>query len=205
MQIKAARQPLPFHLKGFPCSSVELDVTSDQSIFAARDFVQQQYGQLDVLVNNAGIALDVKEKGAPIRSMIQRTFEVNVFGAAVVTNAFLLLLEKSSNPRIVFTSSTVGSLTQAADFDYPWSKAPIPAYRTSKAAMNMLMLYYAATLREKGFKVNASCPGYIGTNLNSNRGTGSIDDGAINLVRLATLGPDGETGTFSTAQETRAW
>ncbi|KAL2828938.1 hypothetical protein BDW59DRAFT_142542 [Aspergillus cavernicola] len=54
-----------------------------------------------------------------------------------------------------------------------WSKAPIPAYRTSKAALNMLMLYYANPLRDKAFKVNASCPGYIGIDLNDCRGKGT--------------------------------
>ncbi|CRG88791.1 hypothetical protein PISL3812_05826 [Talaromyces islandicus] len=189
-------------------SSLQLDVTSDTSIAAAADLIQQRHGRLDVLVNNAGIALDVKEKGkgTPIRSLMQRTFDVNVFGAAAVTDAFIPLLENAkSTPRIVFTSSSVGSLAHAADLTNPWSKVPIPAYRTSKAALNMLMLSYAAILHDKGFKVNASCPGHIGTDLNDYRGTGSIDDGAVNLARLVTLGEDGETGTFSTAEEVRPW
>lgn len=67
------------------------------------------------------------------------------------------------------------------------------------------MIYYANTLRDRGFKVNASCPGYIGTNLNSYRGTGTIDEGSANLIRLATLGKDGENGTFSTSQGPRPW
>ncbi|OKL61382.1 hypothetical protein UA08_03128 [Talaromyces atroroseus] len=191
--------------EGITVSSLRLDVTSDESISAARSFVQQKYGRLDVLVNNAGVALDLKEKGTPIRELMQRTFDINVFGAAAVTDAFIPLLEKSSNPRLVFTSSSVGSLTRASDLANPWSKAPIPAYRTSKAALNMLMLFYASSLNEKGFKVNASCPGYIGTNLNDHRGTGSIEDGAVNLARLATLEKNGETGTFSTTEEVRPW
>ncbi|EED16151.1 retinol dehydrogenase, putative [Talaromyces stipitatus ATCC 10500] len=186
-------------------SSLQLVVTSDESISSAKNTIEDKYGRLDVLVNNAGITLDVKEKGTPIRSLMQRTFEVNVFGAAAVTEAFIPLLEKSSNPRIVFTSSSVGSLTRASDLTNPWSKTPITTYRTSKPALNMLMLSYAALLHEKGFKVNASCPGYIGTNLNDHRGTGSIDDGAVSLARPVTLRKDGETGTFSTAEEVRPW
>ncbi|KAH8698398.1 putative retinol dehydrogenase [Talaromyces proteolyticus] len=195
------------HAEGFPSlTSVEIDVTSDKSIAAAKELIEQQYGRLDVLVNNAGIALDVKEKGNyPMREMMQRTFDVNVFGAAAATETFLPLLEKSPNPRIVFTSSSVGLLTRTADCSDPWSSAPIPAYRVSKAALNMLMLYYTNQLLQKGFKVNASCPDYIGTNLNSGRGTGTLYQGAENLVRLAVLDKDGVTGTFSTAEETRPW
>lgn len=187
-------------------SALQLDVTSDASIAAAASHIQKTHGRLDVLVNNAGIALDVKEPQASIRSLMQRTFETNVFGAAAVTDAFIPLLEKSTTPRIVFTSSSVGSLTRAADLTNPWSKAPITAYRTSKAALNMLMLSYAVILHDRGFKVNASCPGHIGTDLNDHRGTGSIDDGAVNLARLVTLGEeDGETGTFSTSEGVRPW
>ncbi|KAH8811209.1 putative carbonyl reductase [Xylogone sp. PMI_703] len=191
--------------EGLSVSTVQLDVTSDESIAAAKDFVAKEYGHLDVLINNAGIALDIKEQGSPIREMMQRTFDVNVFGAAVVTDTFLPLLEKSYNPRIVFTSSSVGSLALASDLTNQWSKSPIPAYRTSKAALNMLMLYYNAVLVDKGFKVNASCPGHIGTNLNSYRGKGTLEEGAENIVRLATLGKDGESGTFSTREGPRPW
>ncbi|KAL5366103.1 putative retinol dehydrogenase [Aspergillus floccosus] len=187
-------------------TSVEIDVTSDDSIAAAKAYVEEKYERLDVLINNAGIALDVKDRGKyPLREMMKRTYEVNVFGAAAVTEKFIPLLERSQNPRIVFTSSTVGSLERTSDTTNAWATARIPAYSTSKAALNMLMVYYANILREKGFKVNASCPGYIRTDLNSYCGTGTIDEGAANLVRLATLRKDGETGTFSTAQGPRPW
>ncbi|CEL00429.1 hypothetical protein ASPCAL00031 [Aspergillus calidoustus] len=187
-------------------TSVEIDVTSDDSIAATKVYIEEKYQRVDVLINNAGIALDIKDRGKyPLREMMQRTYDVNVFGAASVTQAFIPLLEKSENPRIVFTSSTVGSLARASDLTNPWATAPIPAYSTSKAALNMLMVYYANILREKGFKVNASCPGHIGTELNSYRGTGTVDEGAANLVRLAVLGKDGETGTFSTSHGPRPW
>ncbi|KAL3449892.1 putative retinol dehydrogenase [Aspergillus insuetus] len=183
---------------------VVIDVTSDDSIAAARAYIEEKYGCLDVLINNARIALDVKDRGKyPLREMMKRTYDVNVFGAAAVTEEFLPLLEKSENPRIVFTSSTVGSLTRTTDPTNPWATAPISAYSTSKAALNMLMVYYANTLREKESKVNASCPGHIGTELSSYRSTGTVDEGAVKLVRLAVLGKDGEAGTFSTAQGPR--
>ncbi|CEJ62862.1 hypothetical protein PMG11_11347 [Penicillium brasilianum] len=187
-------------------TSVEIDVTSDESVAAAKFYIEEKFGRLDVLINNAGIALDVKDRGKyPLREMMKRTYEVNVFGAAAVTEAFIPLLEKSRNPRIVFTSSSVGSLGRTSDLTNPWATAQIPAYSTSKAALNMTMVYYANILREKGFKVNASCPGHIRTDLNNHRGTGTLDEGAVNLIRLATLPKDGESGTFSTAQGPQLW
>ncbi|EED17513.1 short-chain dehydrogenase, putative [Talaromyces stipitatus ATCC 10500] len=185
-------------LSGSSISSVELDVTSDESISAAKKTIEEQHGRLDVLINNAGIALDVKEKGKlPLRTIMQRTYDVNVIGAALVTEIFVPLLEKSANPRIVFVSSEIGSLTSAADPSTPWFKDPFLAYKSSKSSLNMVMLWYNALLAEKGFKVNAACPGYVATNLNSFHGTGTVEDGAVNIVRLAVLGKDGETGTFS--------
>ncbi|KAL2831602.1 putative retinol dehydrogenase [Aspergillus pseudoustus] len=187
-------------------TSIEIDVTSDESIAAAKASIEAKYHRLDVLINNAGIALDVKDRPKySLREMMKRTYDVNVFGAAAVTEAFIPLLEKSDNPRIVLTSSTVGSLARTSDLTNPWATARIPAYSSSKTALNMLMVYYANILREKGFKVNASCPRHIGTDLNSYRGTGTVDEGAANLVRLAVLDKDGETGTFSTAQGPRPW
>lgn len=187
-------------------SSIELDVTSDASISAAAQSIEASYGRLDVLINNAGIALDVKEKGKiSMREMLQRTYDVNVFGASVVTDTFIPLLEKSDNPRIVFVSSSLGSLTYAADLSTRYSKEQFLAYKSSKTALNMVMLYYNALLHDKGFKVNAVCPGYIGTNLNSFHGTGTLQEGSVNVVRLAVLGKDGETGTFTAKDGARPW
>lgn len=188
-------------------SSIEIDVTSDTSIAAAKTAVEQQYGRLDVLINNAGIALDTKEKDTlSLREIMQRTYDVNVVGAAVVTDAFIPLLEKSTNPRIVFVSSITGSLHNATpQSGVPYYRMPYLAYRSSKTALNMVMLHYNGWLHEKGFKVNAACPGHIGTNLNSFQGAGTLEEGAVNIVRLAVLGKDGETGTFTSKEGEIPW
>lgn len=101
-------------------TSIEIDVTSDASVSAAKNHIEESYHHLDVLINNAGIALDIKDREKySLREMMKRTYDVNVFGAAAVTEAFIPLLEKSSNPRIVFTSSTVGSLARMSDITNP--------------------------------------------------------------------------------------
>lgn len=125
---------------------------------------------------------------------------VNTFGATLTTEAFIPLLKASSAPRIVFVSSGLGSLSHHRD--YP---VGLPIYRSSKAALNMIMLHYAFKYKDAGWKVNAVCPGFCATNLNSYRGTDTPENGAVNPVRLATLGDDGETGTFSNEEGIVTW
>lgn len=94
----------------------------------------------------------------------------------------------------------MGSLTHR-----PESPVPLPIYRSSKAALNMIMLHYALKYKDAGWKVNATCPGYCATNLNGFVGKDDPADGALNAVRLATMGEDGETGTFSNKEGSLAW
>ncbi|KAJ8100227.1 hypothetical protein POJ06DRAFT_100016 [Lipomyces tetrasporus] len=188
---------------GFSVSSIQLDVTDDTSIAAARQKIEARHERIDVLINNAGISID-REPG-DMRARLYRTYNTNVFGAAAVTEEFLPLLRKSTLPRVIFISSSLGSLAEAADFTNPYSNLLLPAYKSSKSALNMLMLHYANMLSEEGFKVNSCCPGYVATNLNGYRGTGSVDEGAINACRLATLGNDGESGTFSNKEGIIPW
>ncbi|KAK9329181.1 hypothetical protein V1520DRAFT_179867 [Lipomyces starkeyi] len=191
--------------QGLSVSSVQLDVTDDASIAAAREAIETKYQRLDVLINNAGIALDGQNGDITMRRLLHLTYDTNIFGAAAVTEEFLPLLRKSTLPRLVFISSVMGSLASAADFENPLSKMLLPAYNSSKTALNMLMLHYANMLSGEGFKVNSCCPGYIATNMTQFRGPGTTEQGAINACRLATLGKDGETGTFSSKEGIIKW
>lgn len=79
-------------------------------------------------------------------------------------------------------------------------------YRSTKTALNMLVKHYAANYKEKGWKINLCCPGYLSTNLTHHApGTEPVENGAINPVRLATLGKDGETGTFTNKEGPLPW
>lgn len=160
-----------------------------------------QFGRLDVLINNAGVAsIEGEISGSALRALYQDTFAVNTFGSALTTEAFIPLLSKSSAPRIVFMSSIMGSLTGRLG-----SSMALPIYRSSKAAVNMLMLHYASQYKEAGWKVNSCCPGYVATQMNNFSGSLSVDDGAKRPVELATLGEDGETGTFSNKDGVLGW
>ncbi|WP_432824416.1 SDR family NAD(P)-dependent oxidoreductase [Dactylosporangium sp. CA-092794] len=166
-----------------------LDVTDPAGIAAAAAAVPE----LDVLVNNAGIMPD---DAAPPDSSVEAfraTYETNVFAVLAVTNAFLPALRRSAHPRIVNISSGTASLAQAAG--RPGSGA---AYRSSKAALNALTVYYAATLAADGFKVNALAPGLRHTGLHPRAAASDGDpaEGAAGAVRLALLGEDGPTGGF---------
>jgi len=193
--------------EGLSVEVLNIDITDDKSIEAAVKEVSSRYGRLDVLVNNAGISNDAKLNSSEdsVRSIYQEQFNTNVFGTAQVTEAFLSLLQESLTPRIVFTSSTLGSLALRTDDQNKYYTQMLPVYRASKAALNMLCLHYAAKYKEKGWKVNTVDPGHVATSLNRFKGPDPVEKGAIQLVRMATWGPAGPTGTFSSKEGPVPW
>ncbi|KAJ7167395.1 hypothetical protein C8R43DRAFT_1232308 [Mycena crocata] len=184
---------------GLSVESIVIDVADDSSIQAAAKIVESKFGRLDVLINNSGVLINTwlgDSRVPTTRATYEQTFAVNVFGVAMTTDAFIPLLEKSSAARLVFVSSELGSLAMRADPTDRDHHVPLPEYRTSKAALNMLALQYAHQYREKGWKVNIFNPGDTKTDLNP-YGTGSAAENAKGAVRLAVLGDDGETATFT--------
>lgn len=129
---------------GGSAEAIQLDVTDPSSIAAAARKVQADHGRLDVLVNNAGM---LSQDAGGVVPALRADLEVNVLGAAAVTEAFLpLLLARPTDPRLVFVSSSMGSLTGAADPSSRYYRSVLGTspleYRVSKAALNMLMLEY---------------------------------------------------------------
>ncbi len=140
---------------------------------------------LDILMPNAGIAY----ASGTTREQYQQMYDTNVFGASVTVEAFLPLLRKSTaagGKRIAFTSSGLASLKMAAEDQGNYSGAKFGIYRSTKSAMNMVMVHYARLLEGEGFVVSSSDPGYCATNLNSYSGFKDPRDGAKALVRCAT-------------------
>lgn len=165
---------------------VELDITSDKSILAARDAVQalchKNNGSFDLLVNNAAVMGD---PSLPIRQYFAMVFETNVTSVAIMMDTFIPLLEKSKHPaggHIINVGSTRGSLTMSAS----GKQAPstIHPYSTSKAAENLLTIDYARTWEGK-VRINLVCPGHCSTNLNGHRGHKSPEDGAKVVLQIA--------------------
>jgi NAD(P)-dependent dehydrogenase (short-subunit alcohol dehydrogenase family) len=170
-----------------------LDVSDAASIAAAAG----QVAALDILVNNAGISGDAKTADAEDLATFRRIYETNVFGVAAVTNAFLPALRRSAHPRVVNISSGTGSLTWATGPQFPHSGG-YAAYRSSKAAMNALTVFYAHALAGDGIKVNALAPGLRRTDLNATAAASGGDpaEAAAGAVRLALLPDDGPSGEF---------
>ncbi|KAI0117405.1 NAD(P)-binding protein [Daldinia grandis] len=144
-------------------SSTQIDVTDDRSVDTAAERLTAEYGRLDVLVNNAGI---VSMASPPTREVFRNILETNVVGALSVTEAFLDLLRKAVRkpPRLIFVSSSTGSITHASDPTSPYYNPGAVEYRTSKAALNMLMVMYYARLKPEGFLVFGADPGLCATN-----------------------------------------
>jgi NAD(P)-dependent dehydrogenase (short-subunit alcohol dehydrogenase family) len=176
---------------------IALDVTDRDSVRRAAEEIGGRFGELDVLVNNAGITGDFSQSpGTDPLAEVRRVFEVDLFGVIAVTEAILPLLNPGA--RIVNVSSSVGSL---ADMTTPGGGhlAEMPAmlgYPVAKAALNALTVQYAKHLRDKGILVNAVCPGYVATDLNGHDGARTPDQGAAIAVRMATLTADGPTAGF---------
>ena len=177
--------------------AVQLDVTNPKSIQAARAVIGAKTTALDVLVNNAGISGGVPQAALQATlGQFEAVFATNVFGVAGVTQAFVDLLAKAPQPRIVNVSTAMASLALSADFDSAAFVFRVPVYQASKAALNMLTLNQAYELRDTPFKVNAVCPGYTQTDFTGHQGTSTVAQAGQRIVKYALLGPDGPTGQF---------
>ena len=198
---------------GADARAVQLDVTDQTSIAAAAERIRKELGRLDVLINNAAISNTSKLPGMSVEEFVKPTrpsvvsldelravFETNVFGVVVVTQAMLPLLREAPAARIVNVSSGAGSLTRNSDPAFPYRPIFGPVYPASKTALNAMTLAMAIELEPEGIKVNACSPGFTRTNLNNYEGTQTVEEGAAEAVRVALLGPDGPTGTFSHAK-----
>jgi NAD(P)-dependent dehydrogenase (short-subunit alcohol dehydrogenase family) len=133
---------------------------------------------------------------------VRAVWETNVFGVLAVYQAMLPLLRKSSDARIVNVSSGVGSLTDNANATHPYHSSFGPVYPASKTALNAMTLAMMIELESTGIKVNLVSPGFTKTNLNGYEGTASVEDGSREVVRVAMLGPDGPSGTFTRWENT---
>jgi NAD(P)-dependent dehydrogenase (short-subunit alcohol dehydrogenase family) len=178
---------------------VPLDVTDDRSVGEALGVIADREGHLDVLVNNAGIS--TSEVNSRVATEV---FDTNVIGIIRVTQAALPLLERSENPVVVNVSSALGSFWAVTNPERRQFHFPSIVYGSSKAAVSMLTVQYAKSL--PGIKCNAVEPGFTATDLTPMSGAGQpVEQGAEVIVRMATIGPDGPSGTFQEGDEVLGW
>ena len=179
---------------------LQLDVTDDASVATALDAIAGREGHLDVLVNNAGISTTADVDG----EVALEVFDTNVIGVIRVTQAALPLLAESENPVVVNVSSALGSFWAVTNPDRRQFHFPSIIYGSSKAAVSMLTVQYAKALPD--IKFNAVEPGFTATDLTPFSGAGQpVEKGAEVIVRMATIGKEGPTGTFQEGEDELGW
>ena len=176
---------------------LEIDVSDANSIRAAAGELIRQSDRLDVLINNAGILLDEDKSALTLTpDIFETTLRTNTLGPWLVAEAFVPLLKKGREPRIVNVSSGGGQLEDGAD---GWA----PAYCVSKTALNGVTVQLAAALPK--FAVNSVCPGWVRTDMGGKDATRSVAEGAATIVWLATDAPQDLTGKFVKDRQVIPW
>ncbi|MEW4369975.1 SDR family oxidoreductase [Paenibacillus kandeliae] len=171
---------------------IQMDVTDPSSIEQSYDTIQKQYGRLDILINNAGVAASRNKPRDADATEFRHVYETNVFGVVSIINQMLPLLRKSAAGRIVNISSLRGSLGDEGAF----VGQPSISYSSSKTALNALTVHYARELAKNNIKVNSAAPGHVATEFNNFSGTRTPEQGAAIAIHLATLDEQGPTGSF---------
>ncbi|PZF82049.1 SDR family oxidoreductase [Jiangella anatolica] len=165
-----------------------LDVTVPEHADELARFLSEEYGRLDVLVNNAAIHYDTWQRAASADlDVVREAAETNVYGPWRLTMTLLPLLRASAHPRVVNVSSEGGSLASMG--------GGTPAYSMTKAALNAVTRMLAAELRPDRILVNSICPGWVATDMGGPGGR-PVAEGAAGIVWASTLPDDGPTGGF---------
>jgi NAD(P)-dependent dehydrogenase (short-subunit alcohol dehydrogenase family) len=177
--------------------ALQLDVSDQASVDAARAQVESDPGRLDALVNNAAIYGDSDSVGEYDLDRAHEVLETNLFGAWRLTQAVLPLLRRSERGRIVNVSSGAGQLS-----DMSGGRA---AYRVSKSGLNALARVLANDEASHGILANTMCPGWVRTDMGGAGAPRSVAEGADTAVWLATLEDDGPTGGFFRNRKPIPW
>ena len=178
----------PYIAQNLPILPRQLDVTDTATIEAVRAEVERDFGKLDVLVNNAAINYDTRQRGITADlADVQDTMDTNLYGVWRMCQSFIPLLRQSGHGRIVNVSSQAGSLASMG--------GGTPAYSISKAALNALTRILASELRRDGILVNAVCPGWVATDMGGSGGR-PVEQGAASILWAVTLPDNSSTGGF---------
>lgn len=192
---------------GIAAHAVEIDVSNEASVIAAAKKVGEDFGRIDVLINNAGIMTEMAAGTRPkdlSLETLKQTFDTNVFGAFAVIKHFVPLLIKSRSPRVINVSSTLGSLNAMSDSSHPMHGVNFAAYNASKTALNALTVALAKDLAADRISVNSICPGWVKTDMGGDSAPRDVTQGASIIIKMATSG-NPPTGTFVDENGSVAW
>ncbi len=119
---------------------------NDESVKAARTEIGKKIKALDILINNAGIYGGYPQTALDATiDQFKAAYDANVYSVVRVTQAFIDLLKKSSEPRIVNVTSSQGSITLHSDPTYKYYDYKGAVYLSSKSALNMYTVVLART------------------------------------------------------------
>jgi NAD(P)-dependent dehydrogenase (short-subunit alcohol dehydrogenase family) len=176
----------------------QLDVAGPESVERISRYVEEEFGRLDVLVNNAAISNDEGQSGVDADlDRVKEAMEANLFGAWHLSKVAIPLMRRNGYGRIVNVSTGLASLEDMGGGS--------PGYRVSKTALNVLTRILASELRGSGILVNAVNPGWVQTDMGGSSATRTVEEGAEALVWAATLPNSGPTGGFFRDREPVAW
>ncbi len=176
----------------------QLDVTDHVGIDQLVKDIKSGFGQLDILINNAGINYDTWQNAVDADLVtVQETLETNLMGPWRLSQAFIPLMRQNGYGRIVNVSSSAGALSGMG--------GGTPAYSVSKAALNVLTVKLAADLSNTGILVNSVCPGWVRTDMGGSTAPRNVAEGADGIVWLAELPTDGPTGKFFRDRKEIPW
>jgi NAD(P)-dependent dehydrogenase (short-subunit alcohol dehydrogenase family) len=167
-----------------------LDVTHDASVEAAARAVEERFGGVDTLINNAGTYGPRNDRALSASpDDVRRILEVNTIGPYRVTRRFMPLLRKGDRPRILFVTSRMGSIG-----DGPSGSSY--AYRMSKAALDMLGANLASDLRADGILVLLLHPGWVRTRMGGSGAHLDVQRSVLDMRRVVDRARETETGSF---------
>ncbi len=176
----------------------QLDVSDPQSVDSIATSLEEEFGRLDVLVNNAGIANDEGQRGVDADlDRVREALEANVLGAWRLSEVAIPLMQRGGYGRIVNVSTGMAALEDMGSGS--------PGYRVSKTALNAVTRILASELRGSGILVNSVCPGWVATDMGGSSASRPVEEGADGLVWAATLPNNGPTGGFFRDQRPIAW
>ena len=185
--------------QGIDAYGIPLEVTSEADRKAAAKFIEEKFGKLDILINNAGVAASTgftNVTSQVVDEELSRIFTTNLFAVVSLTRELLPLIKMSPAGRIVNLSSILGSLALHADPNSPIANFKSFAYDGSKSALNAYTIHLAHELKDTAIKVNSAHPGWVKTEMGTDAAPMEIPDGAKTSVALALLGADGPSGRF---------
>ena len=180
----------------------QMDVANPMSITLAGKVIAEQFPKLTVLVNNAAIMPAHQPLAELQADTLADTLQVNTVGPLRVVQAFLPLLKAAGltgegYARIINLSSQMGQLT--------YMESGFLAYRVSKTALNALTRVLADELQAFGITVNATCPGWVRTDMGGASAPRSVEEGAETAIWLATEAPTDLTGGFFQNRQPLEW